>query len=81
MVINEPKMFINFFWRYAMGKMSINKPLSGLGWRMKPRMKPHMKTSIECITYYLLLKKKSYLYALNEGIVFLFIHLEKINVK
>ncbi len=31
MVINEPKMFINFFWRYAMGKMSINKPLSGLG--------------------------------------------------
>ena len=35
MAINEPKMFINFFWRYAMGKMSINKPLSGLGWRMK----------------------------------------------
>ena len=31
MVINEPKMFIIFFWRYAMGKMSINKPLSGLG--------------------------------------------------
>ena len=32
MSINEPKMFINFFWvRYAMRKMSINNPLSGVG--------------------------------------------------
>ena len=33
MVINEPKMFMNFScWvRYAMGKISINNPHSGVG--------------------------------------------------
>ena len=48
------KMVINFFWRYAMGKMSINKPLSGLGWRMK---NSH-ETSHENLNrmYYLLLE-------------------------
>ena len=33
MAINEPKMFMNFSWwvRYAMGKISIKNPHSGVG--------------------------------------------------
>ena len=51
--------------RYAMGKeMAINKPLSGLGWRMNAYMNVCLGTAslyyLLLITYYLLLEERTY---------------------
>ena len=51
--------------RYAMGKqIAINKPLSGLGWRMNAYMNVCLGTAslyyLLLITYYLLLEERTY---------------------